>query len=137
MSFPDITLKEVHNYLVEWVVDSFELSKANLLYQIAAPSNAPPKPNPINPSIKNSYNIKMYTPRMYNLNNSLPSITGTLQSQSSSLYRGQQNRQPGGLPEGRDIPIRVFNPAVPILRGMGCSFSRFWGIRFYRFIIDI
>ncbi len=61
MTFLDITLEQVHNYFAECVFDSFEPDKANALYQIAVPSNAPPKLKPSNPT----YNNTNFTPKMY------------------------------------------------------------------------
>ncbi len=72
MTFPDITLEQIHNYFAERVFDSFEPGKANALYQIAALSDAPPKPNPNNPiNTTDTYSRKMYSPRSNNVNTSL------------------------------------------------------------------
>ncbi len=121
MTFPDITLEQIHNYFAERVFDSFEPGKPNALYQIAAPSDAPPKPNPNNPTLAvDMYNRKMYSPKSNNVHPSPSSFLGSSQSQRYSAGRSLQhnsNQQAAQLPNKRDIPIRAFNPAVPILRG--------------------
>ncbi len=63
MTHPNITLDQVHVYFAECVFDSFELGKANALYQIAAPSDAPPKPSATRTNINN---FVTPPPRMYN-----------------------------------------------------------------------
>ncbi len=119
MTHPNITLDQVQVYFAERVFDSFEPGKANALYQIAAPSDAPPKPSATrnNNIIANTYP----SPRMYNKLPFMSSEIGWSQqrsqasssrSASSSHYRPQ-----GYLPDERNIPIRAFNSAVPILRG--------------------
>ncbi len=121
MTFPDITLEQIHNYFAERVFDSFEPGKPNALYQIAAPSDVPPKPNPYNPTrAVNIYNRKIYAPKSNDVYPSLSSYLGTSQSQRYLPARSLQHnpmQQENQLPNERDIPIRAFNPAVPILRG--------------------
>ncbi len=105
----------MHNYFAECIFDLFKPGKADALYHIAAPSNVPLKPNPMR---SNNYSF----PRMYTTSNTLPSITGSSQqhvSQPSMMKMPQnsQNRSSRNVLNERDIPIRAFNPSVPILRG--------------------
>ncbi len=113
MTHPNITLEQVHVYFAERVFDSFEPGKANALYQIAAPSDAPPKPI-VN---RNITNTNMYPSlRMYNKVPFLSSEIGS-QQQRDSATSTSQHKPPGYLPIEKEIPIRAFNPAVPIMRG--------------------
>ncbi len=118
MTHPNITLDQVHVYFAERVFDSFEPGKANALYQIAAPSDASPKPSNTRNNI--SMNISP-SPRMCN---KLPFMSYEIgwsqqrnQASSSRAIAESQQRPYGYSPNEREIPIRAFNPAVPILRG--------------------
>ncbi len=113
MTHPNITLEQVHVYFAERVFDSFEPGKANALYQIAAPSDAPPKPT----TSRNSFNPNIFSSgRVFNKVPFLSSEIG-LQQQREPGTSSAQNKPPGYLPIEKEIPIRAFNPAVPILRG--------------------
>ncbi len=113
MTHPNITLEQVHVYFAERVFDSFEPAKANALYQIAAPSDAPPKPT----TNRNNINTNVYPSlRMYNKVPFLSSEIGSPQ-QRNPATSSSQHRPPGYLPIEKEIPIRAFNPAVPVLRG--------------------
>ncbi len=114
MTHPNITLEQVHVYFAERVFDSFEPGKANALYQNAAPSDAPPKPI-ITRNISNSNTYPSL--RMYNKIPFLSSEIGS-QQQRDQGAPSSQNKPPGYLPIEKGIPIRAFNPAVPILRGL-------------------
>ncbi len=112
MTHPNITLEQVHVYFAERVFDSFEPGKANALYQIAAPSDAPPKPI----LTRNVSTSNAYPPvRMYNKIPFLSSEIGSQQRDQGAT--SSQRKPPGYLPIENEIPIRAFNPAVPILRG--------------------
>ncbi len=122
------TLDLVYRYFVEFVFDSGDPGKTNLIYNVSASSDSIVNNVHKHPSIKGYSNV---APRFVN-NKSLLTITypgAASTSRAEKAETQQPTDQPGtsGVQKGyrnqqnrhvqNDIPIRAFNPAVPILQG--------------------